>query len=60
LVGGGQIDVERPDLERFPLFAQAQGEELVLEAGEMLYLPPHYWHFVRSLSVSFSISFWFD
>lgn len=55
-----QIDVERPDLERFPLFAQAQGEELVLEAGEMLYLPPHYWHFVRSLSVSFSISFWFD
>jgi lysine-specific demethylase 8 len=59
-LGGCQIDVERPDLERFPLFAQAQGEELVLEAGEMLYLPPHYWHFVRSLSVSFSISFWFD
>jgi lysine-specific demethylase 8 len=55
-----QVDVERPDVERFALFAQAQGEELVLEAGEMLYLPPHYWHFVRSLSVSFSISFWWD
>jgi len=55
-----QIDVEHPDTERFPLFAQAQGEELFLEAGEMLYLPPHYWHFVRSLSTSFSISFWWS
>jgi len=52
--------VEHPDTERFPLFAQAQGEELFLEAGEMLYLPPHYWHFVRSLSTSFSISFWWS
>jgi lysine-specific demethylase 8 len=50
--------VERPDLDQYPLFAQAQGEELVLEAGEMLYIPPHHWHFVRSLAVSFSISFW--
>ena len=26
--------------------------------GEMLFIPPGWWHHVRSLSVSFSVSFW--
>ncbi len=52
-------DVERVDLERFPLAAQAEYTEVVLEAGDGLYIPPGMWHHVRSLSVSFSVSFWF-
>eukprot|EP00047_Mylnosiga_fluctuans_P012171 m.24718 g.24718 ORF g.24718 m.24718 type:complete len:165 (+) comp4048_c0_seq2:326-820(+) len=52
------VDVEAPDLARFPLFADAPYLEAVLLPGEMLYIPPHYWHYVRSLSVSFSVSFW--
>ncbi|XP_034240074.1 lysine-specific demethylase 8 [Thrips palmi] len=54
-----RIDPEKPDYEQFPLFKNiAPPVECNLEAGEMLYIPPRYWHHVRSLSTSFSVSFW--
>jgi lysine-specific demethylase 8 len=53
-----QVDVERVDAKAFPLFSDAPYTECILEAGEMLYIPPRCWHYVRSLSVSFSVSFW--
>lgn len=31
---------------------------LVCSAGELLYIPPRCWHYIRSLSLSFSVSFW--
>lgn len=55
-----QVDVENPDLEKFPSFAKATYSECVLHPGEMLYIPPKYWHFVRSLSPSLSVSFWWE
>ena len=55
-----QVDVETPDLEKFPLFGRTSALECVLKPGEMLYMPPKYWHYVRSLSISFSASFWWD
>ncbi|GLE01631.1 hypothetical protein PINS_up010465 [Pythium insidiosum] len=55
-----QVDVENPDLEAFPLFIDASYQDAVLQAGEMLYLPPRHWHFIRSLSTSFSVSFWWS
>eukprot|EP00468_Gymnochlora_sp_CCMP2014_P004949 CAMPEP_0167748716 /NCGR_PEP_ID=MMETSP0110_2-20121227/4992_1 /TAXON_ID=629695 /ORGANISM="Gymnochlora sp., Strain CCMP2014" /LENGTH=422 /DNA_ID=CAMNT_0007633761 /DNA_START=135 /DNA_END=1403 /DNA_ORIENTATION=- len=54
-----QIDVENPDDKKFPLFRRAQPLEVELRSSEMLYIPPGYWHHVRSLSGSFSVSFWF-
>jgi ribosomal protein L16 Arg81 hydroxylase len=30
----------------------------VLEAGELLYLPPGWWHHVRSLGVTISVNTW--
>jgi len=54
-----QVDVLRPDESKFPLYRQARGFKLVLCAGEMLYLPPKWWHFVVSLDISCSVSFWF-
>lgn len=55
-----QVDVEKPDFEKFPLFKELLYTEFVLEPGEMLYMPPKYWHFVKSLSISFSVSFWWE
>ncbi|XP_054918884.1 bifunctional peptidase and arginyl-hydroxylase JMJD5-like isoform X4 [Dermacentor andersoni] len=55
-----QVDVEDPDAEKFPLFEKAQYTECVLRPGEMLFIPPKCWHFVRSLSPSLSISFWWE
>lgn len=45
---------------QFPKFQEAAYVECVLRAGEMLYIPPQYWHYVRSLSTSFSVSFWWE
>ena len=55
-----QVDVESPDMSRFPLFSGAKDgfQHCVLGEREMLYIPPGWWHFVRSLEVSFSVSFW--
>lgn len=33
--------------------------QAVLQPGDMLYLPPRWWHAMHSLSRSFSVSFWF-
>ena len=32
--------------------------QCVLGPGELLYIPRHAWHYVRSLQTSFSVSFW--
>ena len=53
------VDVEAADLRRFPLFAQTEFEHGVLRPGDMLFIPRPWWHFVRSLSTSLSINFWF-
>jgi [protein]-arginine 3-hydroxylase / protease len=58
LANSSQVDVEHPDHARFPEFDAAVPQECVLRAGEMLYIPPKYWHYVRSLSTSISLSFW--
>jgi lysine-specific demethylase 8 len=46
--------------ESFPLFNDADFVDCVLEEGECLYIPVGWWHYVRGLSVSFSVSFWFN
>ena len=55
-----QVDLENVDLSAFPKFGEASGLEGVLEPGDMLYIPPGCWHFIKSLSQSFSVSFWFN
>jgi len=59
LRNSSRVDCENPDKDLFPLFAQAPYWDCILRAGEVLYIPPRVWHYVRSLSVSFSVSFWF-
>lgn len=50
------IDVENPDTRRFPYFADIPKLTVTLSPGECLFIPAGWWHFVRSLSVSVSIS----
>ena len=58
LSNNSQVDPKAPDLARFPLFAHATSQACVLEAGEMLYIPPLWWHHIEALDVSFSVSCW--
>ncbi|KAM3598485.1 uncharacterized protein V6R79_018634 [Siganus canaliculatus] len=55
-----QVEVENPDTERFPEFAQAPYQECVLQPGDVLFIPVRHWHYVRSLELSFSVSFWWS
>ncbi|KAM5328551.1 bifunctional peptidase and arginyl-hydroxylase JMJD5 isoform 3-T3 [Glossophaga mutica] len=55
-----QVDVENPDLERFPGFAEAPFLSCILSPGEILFIPVKYWHYVRALDLSFSVSFWWS
>ncbi|KAF9435771.1 Lysine-specific demethylase 8 [Entomortierella beljakovae] len=54
-----QVNIENPDLGQHPLFAEAEYVETILGPGELLYIPFQWWHYIRSLSISFSVSFWF-
>jgi len=55
-----QVDVEDPDLTTFPLFEGVTFSDCVLREGDLLYIPPMYWHYIRSLTISFSVSFWWS
>ena len=60
LFNTSQVDVENPDLAKFPDFSQARFSDYILRPGDCLYIPPRCWHYLRSLSISFSVSFWFS
>lgn len=55
-----QVEVENPDIERFPEFAKAPFLECVLKPGDVLFIPVQHWHYVRALELSFSVSFWWS
>lgn len=48
-------DIQQPDLQRFPLFAEAQQYHTVLRPGDMVFVPSRWWHSARVLSPSISI-----
>lgn len=61
LAGWDGTEEEKGEAQaKFPLFCEAEFVDCILEAGECLYIPMGWWHYVRSLSVSFSVSFWFN
>ncbi|XP_067426414.1 lysine-specific demethylase 8 [Thunnus thynnus] len=55
-----QVEVENPDTVQFPEFAKAPYLECVLQPGDMLFIPVQHWHYIRSLELSFSVSFWWS
>ncbi|NXP51152.1 KDM8 protein, partial [Heliornis fulica] len=55
-----QVDVEDPDLDKFPHFSKAVFQSCILMPGQVLFIPVKYWHYVRSLDISFSVSFWWS
>ena len=52
--------MEELDIERFPLFVNAQPYHLILEPGDVLFIPPGWWHHVRSLDTCISVNYWWN
>lgn len=55
-----QVDPRQPDLDKYPKYKSSKPYYCRLKPGQMLYIPPKWWHFVESLSISFSVSFWWE
>ncbi|KAL8547858.1 hypothetical protein ACS0TY_007250 [Phlomoides rotata] len=60
LCNSSQVDLDNIDEEEFPKIVDLEFVDCILEEGEMLYIPPKWWHYVRSLTSSFSVSFWWS
>ena len=58
LLFGSPVDPEAPDFERYPLARQAALVEIIVEPGDMLYVPAGWYHQVRALSFSLSSNRW--
>lgn len=46
------LDWSNPNLQQFPEFADAFANEIVLQAGDVLYLPTFWFHFIISLDLN--------
>ena len=49
-------DITNPDFEKFPALEGVQGIECFLEHGDTLFMPTGWWHYMKYLDGSFSIS----
>lgn len=47
------VDWSDPDLETFPEFATAKANEIVLQAGDVMYLPTYWFHYIISLELNY-------
>ena len=50
------INPLKPDFDRFPAFANAEGYECDLHPGETLFMPRIFWHYVYYTTAGFSLS----
>ncbi|KAI5082355.1 hypothetical protein GOP47_0002098 [Adiantum capillus-veneris] len=54
-----EVDIDAKDaFQRWPDLQNAEYLECILNAGEMLFIPKKWWHYVKSREVSLSFSFW--
>lgn len=46
-----------PDYKSYPLLPYGQGYDITTEEGDVLIIPPFYWHYVENLSSSMAVAF---
>ena len=50
------VDIAHPDFTKYPLFANAVPTRFVLEPGELLFIPSHWWHTTKMLTPSITVA----
>lgn len=54
-----KVNPDNSKRELFPKFPWQEKIEVILEAGEILYIPPFWWHYVTALNENISLTFWY-
>lgn len=54
------MNPDHPDDEKYPAARGVVFHRIVLEAGDLLFLPEGWFHQVESVSTSLSVNFWVD
>ncbi len=55
------INFNEPDYEMYPEFSKAKVYKIHLTAGDCLYLPGNWWHYViSSPEVTIAVNFWYE
>ncbi len=52
------VDVENPDLDRFPRFSEAAISYCDLDPGDVLFIPSWWWHQTRAMDLCIAVNFW--
>ena len=53
------LDCERENFDLHPRSRECEYTEVILYPGDCLFIPSREWHYVRSLSTSVSVNYWF-
>lgn len=54
------VNVQSADLSRHPDFATATAHEVLLTPGDVLYVPPRWWHYVECVEDAVSVNTWLE
>jgi hypothetical protein len=55
-----RVEIEKPDLSRYPRFSRATPFRAILEPGDFIYIPIYWWHHFRTLEASLNVNFWWQ
>jgi hypothetical protein len=55
-----RVEIEAPDLARYPQFSRATPLRAILEPGDFIYIPIYWWHQFRTLEASLNVNFWWQ
>lgn len=53
-----QVNIDRPDVDKYPKFSAATPVEAILNPGEMLFLPMGWWHSPIGIGTNIAVNFW--
>lgn len=55
-----RVNLQQPDLARFPSFRRARPFEGFLDPGDVLFIPVFWWHQFEGVDVNISVNFWWE
>ncbi|MGO9930495.1 MAG: cupin-like domain-containing protein [Steroidobacteraceae bacterium] len=55
-----RVEIEKPDLSRYPRFSRATPLRAILEPGDFIYIPIYWWHQFSTLEASLNVNFFWQ